>query len=60
MRKITVGFTKNQYDKDGDMWSECILLYFGDDLILKIENIDELDHIISELKKVSKEIKENY
>lgn len=57
---VRATFTVNMHDKYGDVVKECILLHFGENHILSIANLNELDVIVSDLKAIKKEIKENY
>lgn len=54
-----VSFAINQYDSDGDIADECILLYL-DATILKLSGVKQLDVFIENLQLISKEIKEHY
>jgi hypothetical protein len=54
-----VSFSVNQYDSDGDITDDCVLLHL-DTTILKLSNVKQLDVFIEQLQAISKEIKENY
>ena len=53
---MEVEFSINLYDKDGDQYDECVNLHFGRNLILRLENVDELEQVVEELNKIKKEI----
>ncbi|GIO36905.1 hypothetical protein J41TS12_17660 [Paenibacillus antibioticophila] len=52
-------FSVNQYDNDGDVVDECILVHVGD-TILRFSTISQLDGFAERLQSLSKEIKKNY
>ncbi len=58
MSKIT--FIKNIYDRDGDVYDDCILLLLSDVNILKVKDTKEIKAIIKRLEMIVKEIDENY
>lgn len=58
MSKIT--FIKNIYDRDGDVYDDCILLLLSDVHILRVKDTKEIKAIIERLKRIVKEIDENY
>lgn len=58
---MNVTFIKGLYDRDGDLFDDCILLLMGErSNILKVKDTKEIKKLISELKKIAKEIDENY
>lgn len=57
---MNITFSVNQHDTDGDVWDKCILLHIDKTTILKLKHITELKDVIRQLKKVEKEIIENY
>lgn len=57
MSKIT--FIKNIYDRDGDVYDDCILLILSEDNILKVKGVEEIKRIIKRLETIVKEL-ENY
>lgn len=58
MSKIT--FIKNIYDRDGDVYDDCILLLLSDVNILKVKDTKEIKSIIKRLEMIVKEVDENY
>lgn len=52
-------FSVNQYDKDGDLVDDCIMVYVGT-AILRFTTVKQLDVFVEQLQKISSEIKENY
>jgi hypothetical protein len=46
---MNVAYTRNQYQEDGSKWDASILLHIDDALILRLNNIDELDNLIDQL-----------
>lgn len=52
-------FSVNQYDNDGDIVDECILVHMGN-TILRFSTVNQLDSFAERLKSLSKEIKKNY
>lgn len=52
-------FSVNQYDQDGDVVDECVLVHVGT-TILRFSTTKQLDDFVVQLQKISKEIKENY
>jgi hypothetical protein len=57
---MDVGFTINLHDSSGHVWDKCLLLHFDESLILRLKGVDDLDDVIKQLKKIKKEIIENY
>lgn len=57
---MDVGFSLNLHDKDGDLWSKCLLLHFDETLILKLNDVKDLQDLIKQLKKIEKELVKNY
>ena len=58
-KTIEIGFSKNMYDKDGDIMDDCILLYFNDTFILRVADLDDLDSVITQLQFIRNEIATN-
>jgi len=58
MKNIT--FSVNQYDNEGDLWDNKIMLYMGENLVIRLKDTNELQGMIRQLSKIKKEIKENY
>lgn len=59
-KNMEVGFSVNLHDKDGDVWSKCLLLHFDETIILKLNGVKDLKDLIKQLKKIEKEVVENY
>lgn len=57
---MNVGFSVNQHDEEGQVWSKCLLLHFGDNFIIKYKDLSELTDLIKQLKKIEKEVSNNY
>jgi hypothetical protein len=53
-------FSKNDYDYEGDIINHDIRIHFDDRITLNINDIDELQSIITQLQTIHKEITENY
>ncbi|RNB59477.1 hypothetical protein EDM57_04870 [Brevibacillus gelatini] len=52
-------FSVNQYDKDGDVVDECVLVHIGT-TILRFSTVSQLDVFIERLQTISSEIKGSY
>ena len=52
-------FATNLYDKDGDKYEECILVFAGENTILRFKNVEELEAFATGIIKSIPEIKEN-
>jgi len=54
-------FSINLYDKDGDIYEECINIHLRDKsgFILQFENLDAYDSFVKNLQFMRKEIVEN-
>ncbi len=46
----------NIYDKDGDLNEEGIFIYLGDNHIMKLSDMDELDDMICGLMRCKEEL----
>ena len=55
-----VTFTINLHDSDGDCWQKGIFLHFGDQLIVRFEDMKKLEAFREQLDVIIKEIKENW
>lgn len=53
-------FSVNLYDNDGDVVEECFLLHMGNDTILKVKNIAEIQTMVGNLNNIIDEIQETY
>jgi hypothetical protein len=56
--KMDVSFSVNQYDYEGDKFDDCILIHIDKVMILRFENVDQLEKFSDDLKAATKEIKE--
>lgn len=54
MMEIT--FSQNFYDRDGDVWDECILIHCGDNTVLRFGDMNDLSKFIEGVKKCRDEI----
>lgn len=57
---IDVLFSVNEYDKDGDVHDPGIFLHFGNVKIKVAESVSDLTDFINQIKRIQKEIVENY
>jgi len=57
---LNITFSKNLYDKDGDIYDDCIVLHLTENTLLRVESIEEIKNIASQLIKIAKELDENY
>lgn len=48
-----------RFDKEGDLFDECVTINLENGILLRFDNIFDLDSFIEELKECSKEIKED-
>ena len=56
---MDIGFAINTHDKDGDIIDECIMIYFNDFVLIRIEGMEELEQVIKKLQNIKTEIIEN-
>lgn len=49
----------NLYDKDGDAYEDCILVFAGETAILKFKNVEDLEFFAKEILRSIPEIKDN-
>lgn len=54
-----VGFSVNQYDRDGDKFDDCILIHIGQTTILRFGSFAEYEMFINQLQGMKEEIKAN-
>ncbi len=57
---MKTAFSVNTYDSDGDVIDERILLHCDGNLILNFKDVEELESFAEQVKRVAKEIRENY
>jgi hypothetical protein len=53
-------FSKNLHDSDGDIYEECLLVFIGDNTIVKFSDADELESFANKILGSMKEIRESY
>jgi hypothetical protein len=51
-------FSINQHDSDGDIYDSCILIHLDNPLIIRLKDLEDLNELIENLQRVSKEISE--
>lgn len=57
MANKLVTFSLNQYDRDGDIYDECILLHLREgNVIIRMSDLDELKKFIEGLNNCADEI----
>lgn len=56
---MTLTFSINQYDQDGDKFDDCILIYFNNNVILRFKSIEEYEEFVKKANNLIPEIKEN-
>ena len=57
---MNIGFSINQYDKDGDKYDDCLMLHFNDTFLLRLADVKELEEVIKQLQNIKNEVVENY
>ena len=58
---MDITFSTHLYDFDGDKFKDGIVLHFEKTgFMLIVKNLDELNSMINNLQKISKEISETY
>lgn len=58
---MDITFSTNLYDFEGDKFKDGIVLHFEKTgFMLIVKNLDELNSMINNLQKISKEISETY
>ncbi|WP_182006310.1 hypothetical protein [Priestia aryabhattai] len=55
---LDITFSVNLHDDEGDVYSECILLHIGEQMILKVDNLKQYEDLIDQLKSMRSEIAE--
>ena len=56
---MKVRFSKNQYNINGDLFDECVLIHIDDKFIIRLNDKHELSFLIETLQKIKKEINKN-
>ena len=51
-------FAKNLRDSDGDVYEECLLVFIGNNTIIKFKDVDELEQFANRILGSLKEIRE--
>jgi hypothetical protein len=57
---MKLAYSVNQYDKDGDCYEECIMIWIDDKFLLKFNNLNEYDEFIDKLKWMRGQIVETW
>tara|TARA_R110000803_G_scaffold210568_1_gene282690 strand:- start:11790 stop:11969 length:180 start_codon:yes stop_codon:yes gene_type:complete len=57
---MTIGFSVNMHDKDGDSFDDCIILHLDSTTMIRVADVEELDKIITDLNDIKKELVDNY
>jgi hypothetical protein len=52
------GWATNLYDRDGDEYEECVLVFCNDSIILKFENMGEMVDFANEMLRCLPEMRE--
>ena len=55
---MNIGFSINQYDKDGDKYDDCLMLHFNDTFLLRLADVKELEEVIKQLQNIKNEVVE--
>jgi peptide methionine sulfoxide reductase MsrA len=58
MKKVT--FSLNLYDDEGDQYSEGIFIHIDDNIILRFENIEDVEDFTKQLTKIISEIRRDW
>jgi hypothetical protein len=56
---MNYSFATNLYDKDGDIYEDCILVFASENTILKFKNVSDLEQFANSILHSIPEIKEN-
>ena len=52
-------YAYNLYDNDGDVYEDCLLVFIGDNTIMKFQDSVELEQFAHSILSSIKEIREN-
>jgi len=52
-------YAYNLYDKDGDVYEDCLLVFIGDNTIVKFQDSIELEQFAHRILSSIKEIRES-
>ena len=55
---MTYSFAKNLRDSDGDIYEKCLLVFIGDNTIIKFKDSIELEQFANRILESLKEIRE--
>jgi peptide methionine sulfoxide reductase MsrA len=58
MKKAT--FSLNLYDDEGDQYSEGVFIHIDENIILRFENIEEVEDFTNQLTKITSEIRRDW
>jgi hypothetical protein len=56
---MKVSWALNLYDYEGDSYEDCLLLFCGENTILKFKDSNELDAFADRIKSILKTIRED-
>jgi hypothetical protein len=57
---MNYSFSHNLKDSDGDVYDECLLVFIGNDTIIKFKDADELEAFANKILGSMKEIRESH
>jgi hypothetical protein len=57
MEMLNATFSVNQYDEDGDSFDECVLIHLNNGVILRFNDVNEVDQFAERLTKLTNEIR---
>jgi len=52
-----VSYSINFFDEDGEVFDECVLLHLENGVILRFDNVADIDRLTQTLTSISKEIR---
>lgn len=56
---MKLGWALNLYDYEGDSYEDCVLLFCGENTILKFKDSNELEGFADQIKSMLKNIRED-
>ena len=57
---MIITFSFDLCDADGDVYEKCLMLHIDNNLILKLNDVSDLDNMIVRLKLIRQEIKDTF